>query len=646
MTRPLNYLLTFLQVAVLVTSLGSCGRGQSTEPRVLCVVSPDTLDFGSVFLESTRLKDFTVKNEGTTSLELKATALSKPFFMSFLDTTSFTLAPGESRAATIKFGPQAEGLHSRTIRFGDDACPALYCVGEGVIVPVTSCDVYPRSIDFGWVDLGQPRDTSVVLVNTGTETVFGTLGPDCGEYQIQNESRDYALASGDSLIVSVRFTPRTVGEKMCDLGMGSVCRSVSCRGLGIRRRTWLVMQDGSGDATTIQAGIDFSVDGDTVLVGPGRYFESIDLGDKGIELRSLKGPEATILDGSMHGNTIVTIGDFEPQRSSFDGFSITSATGEVAMEIVDASPWIVNNRFVENRAVSILCLDGSPIIQNNDFIDNDCSALTTEFTRGTIFVRAKDPSDSANPLNPSPIIEENRFMGNSARYGGAAIIHHGSAVFRNNVVKDNQVLFDGGGLWIWGRGIIHVRIEANEFSGNSAGHAGGGIASMNLRGRVDISNNLLVGNSTFAGGYDGSWGTGGGIYFVGKSEGNVVNNTLVSNYGTPPCRGDGIAVFEITPESRWTIERNIISDNLNGLISCFSPSGGVLDIRDNLFWLRGEYPSCATECPYDVDANIFADPLFCDAENADYRLAEDSPGLSHPAAPLGAFPSPGCAGSP
>jgi hypothetical protein len=89
------------------------------------------------------------------------------------------------------------------------------------------------------------------------------------------------------------------------------------------------------------------------------------------------------------------------------------------------------------------------------------------------------------------------------------------------------------------------------------------------------------------------------------------------------------------------IERNIISMNDGGGIRC--EIAGPPTIRDNLGWQNpgGEgLGLCAgwTE----TGGNVVADPYFCNAAGGIFTLAEDSPALSHPAGPLGAFPVAGC----
>ena len=55
------------------------------------------------------------------------------------------------------------------------------------------------------------------------------------------------------------------------------------------------------DQPTIQAGIDASVNGDTVLVAPGTYYERVNLSGKAIVLTSEAGPDSTTIDGYRGG---------------------------------------------------------------------------------------------------------------------------------------------------------------------------------------------------------------------------------------------------------------------------------------------------------------------------------------------------------
>jgi len=96
--------------------------------------------------------------------------------------------------------------------------------------------------------------------------------------------------------------------------------------------TWEIKQDGTGDFTTIQEGIDASVDSDTVLVYPDIYYENIIYNGKNITVASLElttGDEAyidsTIIDGQRL-DSCVLVNDQETD-ANIQGFTITNGQG-------------------------------------------------------------------------------------------------------------------------------------------------------------------------------------------------------------------------------------------------------------------------------------------------------------------------------
>ncbi len=103
---------------------------------------------------------------------------------------------------------------------------------ESVSTPI--CSISPTGLNFGNIEVGQSKDSSFAISNSGVGTLSGTIGESCGDYSIVSGGGSYGLGAGESRTVRVRFSPSSSGAKSCTIGMGSItCSDLSCTGNGV-----------------------------------------------------------------------------------------------------------------------------------------------------------------------------------------------------------------------------------------------------------------------------------------------------------------------------------------------------------------------------------------------------------------------------
>lgn len=244
-------------------------------------------------------------------------------------------------------------------------------------------------------------------------------------------------------------------------------------------RTVYVDDDGPEDFATIQAAINNAVDGDTVIVGKGRYFENISLEGKDIILRSIDPNEPdviaeTIIDGH-EADSVVTFSGTESSNCVLSGFTITNGRSRIGGGIYGnkTEATIEHNVIINNHAIGDPNLPGSfgsggalsdcdGLIQCNIIVDNgggyggglyrcngtierniisrniaywgggmaDCSAVI----RGNLFVG--DWAVSGGALaNCDRIIEHCTIIGNRGGNGHGLLNCHGT--IKNCIVWQN-----------------------------------------------------------------------------------------------------------------------------------------------------------------------------------------------------------------
>ncbi len=404
-------------------------------------------------------------------------------------------------------------------------------------------------------------------------------------------------------------------------------------------RTWNISADGTGDAPTIQAGIDSAAVGDTVLVGPGTYYENILFRGRDIVLKGLAGPEATIIHGSP---TVIPTGlqaapapldmcfDGEPRHlfpDAFRGTVVTIENGETRSAVLEG--FTITGGY---NGVNIN--DASPIVRGN-IVTGNSATFHGEVGAGI--------SAASNPQNPlSPVIEDNIVSDNYVNGTGSGIVCSDivATVRHNTVIGNWAEAGDGGGIYCTYCRVGSV-VSDNLVQGNVAGDKGGGIfvaGSGNSDEFVTVERNLVIDN--VSGGNQFFLVAGAGI---GLEVGNalITHNTIVGSRvtGTLGSVGGGIG---ITFASNVTIENNIIAySRSGGGIGCLN--GATPVIRNNLLWQNGDGDATGdcTSWP-GTDGNLSADPAFCDTTSGDWSVAENSPALTDPNGPMGAISEPGC----
>ena len=152
-----------------------------------------------------------------------------------------------------------------------------------------------------------------------------------------------------------------------------------------------------GSYPTIQAAINASANGDTVLVAPGTYFENIDFKGKLITVQSAQGPSGTTIDG---GNVapVVNFSTGETSAAILQGFTLQHGNAPFAfgyegagIHIASASPTIAGNFITANTAcgsgTGISVAFASPVIRDNTITGNSKQVGCSGQGGGGIYIR-------------------------------------------------------------------------------------------------------------------------------------------------------------------------------------------------------------------------------------------------------------------
>lgn len=215
------------------------------------------------------------------------------------------------------------------------------------------------------------------------------------------------------------------------------------------------------DYPTIQGAIVAAVTGDTIVVRPGTYVESIDYIGKDVAVISEKGPAITVIDGN--GLRVVNIQLSEGPGAILEGFTITNGDGGVYVSGTSCSPFIRNNIITGNSTSwggGIYCKsDCRPTIVNNVISNNSASwgggiynagSGVSPLISGNIIIDNSGGYGGgiANNNSGSPTIVNNIIAGNTATYGSGIFCEYTDCLIGNNTIANNSSTSSGGGVYV------------------------------------------------------------------------------------------------------------------------------------------------------------------------------------------------------
>jgi parallel beta-helix repeat protein len=350
------------------------------------------------------------------------------------------------------------------------------------------------------------------------------------------------------------------------------------------------------DSSTIQGCINGTLDGDTVLVAEGYYYERINFFGKGILVTSefmIDGDTLHIQNTIIDANTdrlgvpdtgsVVCFVNGEDSTSIIQGFTIQNGMGT-------RSPF-------HRRGGGVFCdAFSSPIITKCTVSGN-----TAEFGGGVLCEFCSFPTITNNTIS------------HNQGFGGVYSHQCDSLTIANNTICGNQAS-DGGGIYLGftnSPNVGDITITNNTISGNSGG-LGGGIFCTD----IGLPSITLISHNTIAA---CSAGQGGGICCKDYSSPTLSHNTIIENHAL-----DGGGLYCIHDSSPKLLNTIIAFSTQGKAVHCddatADPTLNCCDIYCNA---DGDWVACIEE-QFGVNGNISCDPLFCYPDTGNYYLAENS----------------------
>lgn len=407
------------------------------------------------------------------------------------------------------------------------------------------------------------------------------------------------------------------------------------------------------DFSTIGDAIDRAVDGDTIRVAAGTWYERLDFGGKNLVVEGAPqgfggGPYRTVIEGQGQGS-VVSFVNGESRGATLRHLIIQGGAGTIHPEremlagggiyIWGASPTIDScevrfNVTLGGYGAGIFCSNGAPrivdcVIQSNDSANGfggglHCQAASAEISRCSVIGnRSYDGGGIYCGGRCQPLISDCEIRGNRCPNGWGGGMHcsrDSEPVVDGCVIAENSALLAGGGIGVRysAPSILNCVIERNAVTRLD----GGGVALRWAEG--EICNTVIRQNVAER--------AGGGVAIQHSSTTRFRNVLFSGNHAEE--QGGAVHVYQANPVLDFcTIAGNRALGEGGGV---YAMGATQMEIRNSILWedIGGEIAGDGqgpvvqwTNVPggWPGEGNLDADPRFAVYKELKYVLRGGSP---------------------
>ena len=385
-----------------------------------------------------------------------------------------------------------------------------------------------------------------LVITRGANNIFSNTDPFTG-----SNSDNYTISSQallESGVASVVFDGATYNAPSKDLkGNSRPSPANTNPDIGafesdvVKTTEIIVKKDGTGDFSTIQAGINAASEGITVRVYPGTYEENLVINNKNIVLIG-ESKASTIIDGNKEGSVIYVsnvnnIGAYENSHGlEISGFTIQNGIGNI-------NPADPTNPSANRMGGGILTYDASNVALSNLIVENN----RADSGGGIMLFGGED-------ITLNNVVIRHNEQGSTAGSGTAIQIKAGAYV-ANTLIVENGWSGDSGS----GAQAVNIQTDSNvHFESVTIANNNGLAMHTPYHGPKLTMYNSIVDYPSVGGqppSFSPKWGNSYYGFFASNIKGGISKANNFTN----------VDENSLTFESEWIIDEPIaFNDSSNG----------------------------------------------------------------------------------